>query len=89
MLIRASAPSHAVRWANMWEFPTTSETLEDVTQCLQLTGYRCGKVKPLGELQYGITRFKVTLQVIEAHYEGGRQHQQVYQKAGLGEFSAN
>lgn len=73
-------PSNSARWANMWEFPTASESLDAVTQSQQLTGYRCGNVKPLGEIQYGITRFKVTLEVIEAHYDGGRQHQQAYQK---------
>lgn len=72
--------NNATRWANMWEFPTSSETLDAVTQCRQLTGYHCGDIKPLGSIQYGITRFKVTLEVIEAHYEGGRQHQQAYQK---------
>lgn len=72
--------SHATRWANMWEFPTSSESPDAVTQCQELTGYRCGDLKTLGSIQYGITRFKVTLEVIEAHYEGGRQHQQAYQK---------
>ncbi|HQR06273.1 MAG TPA: A/G-specific adenine glycosylase [Gemmatales bacterium] len=73
-------PCQAARWANMWEFPTSSEPLDAMAQSLKLTGYRCGEVNPLGELQYGITRFKVTLEVIEAGYEGGRQHQQAYQK---------
>lgn len=72
--------SHAARWANMWEFPTSSESIDAVTQCQTLTGYRCSEVKSLGSIQYGITRFKVTLEVIEAHYEDGRQHLQAYQK---------
>ncbi len=72
--------SNAARWANMWEFPTSSETFDAVIQCQRLTGYRCGDVTPLGFIQYGITRFKVTLEVIEANYNRGRQHLQTYQK---------
>ncbi|MFT3881077.1 MAG: NUDIX domain-containing protein [Gemmatales bacterium] len=73
-------PSDSARWANMWEFPTSSGPFDAITQCQQLTGYRCSDDKPLGSIQYGITRFKVTLEVVEAHNEGGRRHQQVYQK---------
>lgn len=72
--------SHATRWANMWEFPTSSESHHPEIQFQQLTGYRCSDVKPLGSIQYGITRFKVTLEVNEACYDGGRQHRQTYQK---------
>lgn len=73
-------PSHAARWANMWEFPTTTASLDLKRQCQDLTGYRCGEVKPLGAIEYGITRFKVTLEVMQSTYEGGRRHHQAYQK---------
>ena len=73
-------PSHAVRWANMWEFPTSTASLEVNTQCQELTGYRCSDANPVGSLQYGITRFKVTLEAVEAKCKGGRQHHHAYQK---------
>ncbi len=72
--------SQAARWANMWEFPTSQSTFDVNTQCQELTGYRCSDARPVGSLEYGITRFKVTLEVIEAKYKGGRQQHHAYQK---------
>ena len=73
-------PTHAARWANMWELPTSNSSLDANSQCQDLTGYRCTDARPLGSLEYGITRFKVTLEVIEAKYIGGRQRLNAYQK---------
>lgn len=76
--------SKAARWANMWEFPTFSPQgtgRNNVSeQAIELTGCQLQTVSPLGSLQYGITRFKVTLEVKEARYAGGRLHQRHYQK---------
>jgi A/G-specific adenine glycosylase len=72
--------SDAVRWANMWEFPTSNSLLDANTLCQELTGYHCSDARPIGSLEYGITRFKVTLEVIEAKYNGGRQQHDAYQK---------
>ena len=70
----------AARWANMWELPTSTSSLDVNTQCQELTGYRCSDAQPVGSLEYGITRFKVELEVIEAKYIGGRQKHDTYQK---------
>lgn len=73
-------PSHAARWANMWEFPTSNSSLDSNSQCQVLTGYQCSDARPVGSFEYGITRFKVTLEVIEAKYKSGRQQHHAYQK---------
>lgn len=71
----------ASRWANMWEFPTQSlpTEIDASSQLGELTGYMLKQLKPLGSLNYGITRYTVELQVLEARHAGGRQHRNHYQ----------
>lgn len=76
---------NAARWANMWEFPTQaiiSETGNVNTvqrQSEQLTGIRIRRLKKLGAITYGITRYKVTLEAVLAQFQGGRLHRKAYQ----------
>jgi A/G-specific adenine glycosylase len=73
-------PSNASRWANMWEFPTQSMEGELQSQLVKLTGYRLTKPSTVGTVMYGITRYKVQLEIVEAMHAGGRAHRHHYQQ---------
>lgn len=73
-------PANATRWASMWEFPTVAGGDDGVQQFEMLTGCKLKKYVSLGSLQYGITRFSVTLEVYEAVHAGGRLQRSYYQQ---------
>lgn len=85
-ILLAHRPAHASRWANMWEFPTCSMSKPDThlrtvnQQCRQLTGYGVSRPTKLCSLQYGITRFRVTLDIVQARHQSGKAHQKHYQQ---------
>lgn len=72
--------AEASRWANMWEFPTAVTEGEVQPQIVELTGYRLKKLASLGILTYGITRYSVELEVVEAVHVGGKAHRRYYQQ---------
>lgn len=73
-------PTHAARWANMWEFPTITAVEAEMQQFEKLTGCQIKQLASLGSLPYGITRFRVTLAVYEAIHAGGKLHRSYYQQ---------
>lgn len=83
LVMLCQRPNDALRWANMWEFPTVPEQRECKPlldkPIQELTGCAVRNLTPLGSINYGITRFKVTLNVHEAYYKTGRIHRQHYQ----------
>lgn len=85
-LLLAQRPTHSSRWANMWEFPTqimdsTDHSLSTVNkQCQKLTGYSVEKPMLFNTIQYSITRYRVTLNVVKALWKSGKSHQREYQQ---------
>jgi A/G-specific adenine glycosylase len=84
-LLLAQRKPDAVRWANMWEFPTTPiESPRDAVaqaskQVTRLTGVTIQQPILFGTLRHGVTRFRITLQAVTARYGGGSLHRDHYQ----------
>jgi A/G-specific adenine glycosylase len=62
------------RWSGLWDFPrfalslaaTSNREQEVNTQLLRLTGQRAGEFTRLATIKHGVTRFRITLQVLQA-----------------------
>lgn len=86
MVLICQRKADASRWASMWEFPTIAlADDEDAASCIQaksreLVGYICDSPMPMGVITYGITRYKVELNVVQAGVAGGRLHSKHYQQ---------
>lgn len=86
MVLICQRKADANRWASMWEFPTISLTAGDdsVTniqaKSRELIGYDIEGVVPQGVITYGITRYKVELNVVQAQVGEGKLHNKNYQQ---------
>jgi A/G-specific adenine glycosylase len=75
----------AVRWANMWEFPTSAMVNEEDAEAKatefvkRLSGTLINKPATFGTIRYGVTRFRISLQGITAEHKGGSLHRELYQ----------
>lgn len=80
-------PSDAKRWQNMWELPhgevqtgeSDAEAAARVTE--DLTGLEIAPGQELMTVKHGITRWRVTLTILEATRTGGRFRPGVYAEA--------
>jgi len=86
MVLICQRMADASRWASMWEFPTIAlADGEDGASSMQmksreLVGYVSDTPMPIGVITYGITRYKVELNVVQAGVAGGRLHSKHYQQ---------
>jgi len=78
VLLRRCAPNE--RWAGLWDFPRfTSPEGPNAHHGVrvaveQLTGYRVGVKEEVATLRHGVTRFRITLNVLRVEIESGRKH---------------
>lgn len=67
VLLRQCQPGE--RWAGLWDFPrfVADESRPLDQHVHELVGVRIGPAQPLVTLKHGVTRFRITLNVFEAH----------------------
>jgi A/G-specific adenine glycosylase len=86
MVLICQRKADANRWASMWEFPTIAlREGDDAVASIQamsreLIGYDIESASLKGVITYGITRYKVELNVVQAEVAGGKLHTKSYQQ---------